>query len=124
MSNLTVTVAGDLLDLLTGNGTYTPSTPLKLALVTVLGTASAAGTEVTGGSYARQTIAFGAQTGGEAANSATVTFADLPSGTVVGGAIYDNAGVRMLFGAFSNVITCNAGDDIVFEPGDLVLTAA
>ncbi len=37
-------------------------TPMKLALATATGTATTAGTEVTGGSYARQTIVFSAPT--------------------------------------------------------------
>lgn len=124
MANLTATLAGDLLDHLTGVATYTPSTPLHLALVTVLGSASAAGTEVTGGSYARQTITFGAQSGGSADNSAAITFSAMPAGTVVGGEIYDDAGVRVMFGAFTSNITVNAGDDVVFDAGDFTLTLA
>lgn len=124
MANLTATVAGDLLDHLTGVATFTPVTPLHLALVTVLGDASTAGTEVTGGSYARQDIAFGAQSGGSADNSATVTFSAMPACTVVGGEIYDDSGVRMMFGAFTSNITVNAADDLVFDIGDFTLSMA
>ena len=122
MSNLTLVNAGDLLDHLTGTATYTPALPYTLALVTVLGDASTAGTEVVGGSYARQTVAFGAESGGVAANTGTITFSDMPAVTVVGGELYDNAGVRRFTGPFSANITVNAGDDLVLDAGDLTLT--
>lgn len=82
-----------LLDLINGVTTAAPvTTPLKLALLTAQGTDSAAGTEVTGGSYARQTITFGAASAGAAANTNAITFTGMPTCTVVGGAVYDSSG--------------------------------
>lgn len=83
------------LDLIQG-GTQTVTTPLKLALVTVAGSESAAGTEVVGGSYARQTIAMTAaatSTGTTtSSNSAVITFPNMPTCTVVGFEIWDSSG--------------------------------
>ena len=82
-----------LLDLINGVTSAAPVTgPLKLACLTAQGTDSAAGTEVTGGSYARQTITFGAASAGSAANTNAITFTGMPAGTVVGFAIYDSTG--------------------------------
>lgn len=82
-----------LLDLIDGVTTAAPVTgPLKLALLTVQGTDSAAGTEVTGGSYARQTITFGSAAAGAAANTNSITFSGMPAASVVGFAIYDSSG--------------------------------
>lgn len=124
MANLTTAIAGELLDHLTNNGAYTPTFPLELALVTVLGTASSAGTEMVGGTYARQTATFGPQVNAVASNSGQIAFTNLPAGTIVGGEIYDSVGARVLFGAFSSNITVNEGDDLIFDVGDLTLTAA
>lgn len=103
MGSLTTAFASKIVDHNTGAASYTPTGPLKAALVTVLGSASAAGTEVTGGSYARQTVTFGSASGGIAANTGAVTFT-LPACTVVGIEIYDSNGTpfRMLWGALTS----------------------
>lgn len=82
-----------LLDLIDGVTTAAPVTgPLKLALLTVQGSDSAAGTEVTGGSYARQTITFGSAAAGAASNTNAISFSGMPAASVVGFAIYDSSG--------------------------------
>ena len=43
-----------------GSATTAPVTPLKVALVTAAGDDAPAGTEVAGGSYARQPLTVGA----------------------------------------------------------------
>lgn len=103
MANLTSTFDNKILDHINLVTSYTPTTPLKLALVTVVGSAGSAGTEVAGGSYARQTITFAAASSGTAANSNAITFT-LPACTVVGVEIWDNAGtpVRLWFGTITS----------------------
>lgn len=111
-------------DWVVGNSTTAPTTPMKLALLTANGNETSAGTEVTGGSYARQTIAFGASSGGAQANSGEITFTGMPACTVTGWALYDSAGTpfRWRYGAFSASKTVNSGDDCVIAVGDLDLT--
>jgi hypothetical protein len=112
-----------LLDASFGTATYTaPTTPMKLALVTVLGTATAAGTEVAGGSYARQTLAMSAASAGSASNSAVITFSNMPAVTVVGVDVYDSAGSprRCWFGPLATNRTTAAGDNISFAVASIV----
>ncbi len=100
-----------------GIAAYTAVTgAMKLALATATGTATAAGTEVTGGSYARQTIAFSAPSAGATSNSGAITFTGMPAATVTGIDIYDSAGtpIRRAFAALTASKTTQAGDSISF----------
>ena len=81
---LTNTAENRLLDWILGLASTAPTTPIKVALVTVAGSDTAAGTEVTGGSYARQTLTVGAASAGATSNSADIVFAGMPACTVVG----------------------------------------
>jgi len=112
------------LDWLTGNSTTAPTLPLKVALLTAAGSESSAGTEVSGGSYARQNVTFGAATGGATSNTGLVRFSDLPAATVTHMEIWDSAGspVRWWHGALTSSRTVSAGDAIEFAIGDIDLT--
>ena len=60
------------------NAMFVPSTTYYLALFTTdPGTTGASG-EVTGGSYARQSIAFGSASAGSQASTSTQTFTSMP----------------------------------------------
>lgn len=73
-----------------GGGTYTGGT-IQMGLFHT-GLPSGSGVEVSGGSYARQTLAFGAAAGKEIATNTDATFTDMPtSQTVVAWGIYDGA---------------------------------
>src|ERR1700740_2349259 len=75
-----------------------PTTPIKLAVETVAGTASAAGTEL--GSTPRATVSCHTASAQSAASSGTTTVTAGASGTVVAIAIWDSAGtpIRKAFG--------------------------
>ena len=122
--NLPDTIENQLLDALVGTSSYSVTTPIKLALVTANGSDSAAGTEVTGGSYARQTIAFDAASGGSIDNNAAISFTDMPSCTVVGIEIYDSAGSakRLAYGALTASRTVTSGDTVQFASGAITLS--
>ncbi|MBO2459828.1 phage tail fiber protein [Actinomadura violacea] len=124
MSSLTVTLSGKLLDLITGNGAFTPQLPLRLALMTELGDDTTPGIEVAGGAYGRQVVAFGPQVNKVSRNCAAFGFTAMPEVSVVGGELYDDSGLRMLYGPLSKIINCNDGDDIPFDVGALALTIA
>jgi hypothetical protein len=121
---LTTTADNKLLDHVLLTTSYTPSTPLKLALMTTNGSAGSAGTEATGGSYSRQTIAFSAASSGSAGNSGTVTFSSMPGSTIVGLEIYDSAGspVRLFWGALTVSKVLASGDSIAFPAGSIILS--
>lgn len=121
MAALVATEANRLLDASFGTATYTaPTAPVKLLLVTVLGTATTAGTEVTGGSYVKQTLAMGAAASGSCSNSGVINFAGMPIATVVGVDVTDNAARRSWFGALTTNRTTAAGDSISFAIASLV----
>ena len=123
-NNLPDTIENELLDALVGTSSYTVNTPIKLALVTANGSDSAAGTEVTGGSYARQTIAFDAASSGSISNNAVINFTGMPSCTVVGIEIYDSTGTpkRLAYGALTASRTVTSGDTVQFAIGAVSLS--
>ena len=122
--NLPDIIENQLLDALVGTSAYSVTTPIKLALVTANGSDSAAGTEVTGGSYARQTISFGSASSGSITNNASVTFAGMPSCTVVGIEIYDSAGSpkRLAYGPLTASRTVTSGDSVEFATSSVTLS--
>lgn len=127
MAALEQTEANRLLNASFGTATYTaPTTPMKLALLTVAATATAAGTEVTGGSYARQSIAMTSASSGACSNTALITFTNMPAGTIVGVNIYDSNATprRAWFGALTSSFTTVAGDAVTFAVGAINASAA
>lgn len=126
MSSLTDTAENRTLDWLTGNATTAPSGSLKVALVTANGSDAAAGTEVTGGSYARQTVTFSASASGATSNVGSLTWTGMPACTVVGVEVWDSAGspVRWWWGALAASKAVNSGDTFTIAAGDLDLTMA
>lgn len=122
--NLPDIIENQLLDALVGTSAYSVTTPIKLALVTANGSDSAAGTEVTGGSYARQTIAFDAASGGSIDNNAAISFTGMPACTVVGIEIYDSAGSpkRLAYGPLTASRTVTSGDTVQFASSAITLS--
>lgn len=124
--NLPNTIENQLLDALVGTDTYSVTTPCKLALMTSNGNDSTPGTEVSGGSYSRQTIAFDAASSGQIANNATINFTGMPAATIVGIEIYDSAGTpkRLAYGALTANKTTASGDTLQFGSGNITLSLA
>lgn len=122
--NLPDTIENQLLDALVGTSSYSVTTPIKLALMTANGSDSAAGTEVTGGSYTRQTIAFDAASSGSIDNNAAISFTGMPACTVVGIEIYDSAGSakRLAYGPLTASRTVTSGDTVQFASGAITLS--
>lgn len=123
--NLPDTIENNVLDALVGTASFSaPTTPMKLALETAAGSDSAAGTEVTGGSYARQTVAFGSAASGSCSNSGAVNFTSMPACTVVSVAIFDSAGTpkRFWYGNLTSSKTVGAGDTFQIPTGQLTLS--
>lgn len=100
------------------NIAFSSPATVYVALFTVAPTDTGGGTEVTGGSYARQTVTFSAPASGVVANSGSVTFpvATADWGTITSMGIYDalTVGNLLYYGnlaASKNVLT---GDQISF----------
>jgi hypothetical protein len=107
---------------------WTPPTTGYLALMTTLPTDAGGGVEVSGGSYARQAIAFNSSnwtasaTGGPVANINAITFPKATAlwGTIVGFALYDasSGGNLLWFKAMTNE-SVPAGNTKFFAAGNL-----
>jgi hypothetical protein len=125
--NLSSTAENLTLDWILGVGTPTrPTAPLKVALVTAEGDETTAGTEVVGGSYARQDLSVAAAVNGATSNSADLIWTDMPAVTVVGVEIWDSAGVpvRLWYGPLTASRTVAAGDELRLTAGSLSLSLA
>ena len=122
--NLPNTIENELLDALVGTSTYSITGATKLRLMTANGDDASAGTEVTGGSYTPQTIAFTSAASGAIENNASISFTGMPACTVVGIEIYDSAGTakRLLYGALTTSRTVTAGDTVQFASGAIDIT--
>jgi hypothetical protein len=125
--NITDAAEKLMMDWINGVGSPTrPTTPLKVRLMTANGTDSAAGTEVTGGTYTPQSVTFTAASGTTAAasNNADLNFTLMPAATVVGVEVWDSAGtpVRLWYGALTANKTTNAGDTFTIASGSLALS--
>lgn len=107
------------------NTAYTSPTTVYLSLHTA-DPGETGTSECTGGSYARQSIAFSAASNpaGTIANSGTVTFSAMPAATVTHFAIWDNssAGNCLITGALGASKTVGAGDSVSFAASSVVIT--
>ena len=119
-----------VLDHVFGGNAYTAPATLYVALYTVAPTDTGGGTEVTGGSYARQSGAFtvSGTNPTTASNSAAIEYptATADYGTVVAVGILDAlTGGNLL--AYANLDTSKpvtTGDVFRFDAGDLDITLA
>ena len=115
------------------NTAYTPAATLYLGLFTSTGSTAEleAGTltnEVSGGSYARQTVAFSAPTNGAGGNSGSVTFptASAPWGTIRFVAILDasTAGNVLWYAQLSSDVTINSANTFQFNAASVTPSVA
>lgn len=106
-----------------GISSYTAPTTTYLALFTSDPTDAGTGTEVSGGSYARQSISWNTPASGATTNSADVTFPQATAnyGTVTHIGIYDasSAGNLLYHGSLSASKSVEENDTFIVEAGDL-----
>lgn len=106
------------------NTAYTAPTTVYVALFN--GNPEAAGTEASGGSYARQAITFGAPSSGTVTSTNSQTFTNMPAMTVSYVAIYDasTAGNRLYSAAATSSKTTNAGDTVSIATAGITVSEA
>jgi hypothetical protein len=108
------------------NTTYTSPSVVYIGLYTTDPTDANVGTEVTGGSYSRQSATFAAPSGGSVTTNADVTFPTATDnwGTVTHFGILDaaTAGNLLYHGDLNNSKTINTGDILKIEAGNLTVT--
>jgi len=110
------------------NTSYTSPTTVYVGLFTNDPTDADTGTEVSGGSYARVSVTFGAPTNGVTTNSADVTFPTATAGwgevTHVG--LYDasTSGNLLFHTGLDTAKTIDSGDIFKITSGNLSVTLA
>ena len=114
-----------VLDHVFGGNAYTAPSTLYVALYTVAPTDTGGGTEVSGGAYARQSVAF-TTTGNTTSNSAAVEYPTATSafGTVTHVGVFDasTGGNLMAYATLSSSKTIDTGDVFRVPAGDLDIT--
>lgn len=114
-----------VLDHVFGGVNYTAPSTLYLALYTVAPDDTGGGTEVSGGSYARQTVAF-TVSGDTASNNAAVEFPTATGswGTIVAVGVFDalTTGNLLAYGNLTASKTIASGDVFRVPSGDLDIT--
>lgn len=120
-NNLTNAAENLILDHFLGVTNYPFDNTIFVALYTVAPTDSTSGTEVTGGSYARQAITFSAAVNGATENSAAVDFTGMPATTTVAIAIHtaSTGGTMLMYGGLNTSKQTDAGDTLRIAAGDL-----
>ena len=110
------------------NTTYTSPATVYVSLYTTDPTDADTGTEVSGGSYARTAVTFGAPSNGVTTNSADVTFptATASWGTVTHIGIHDasTAGNLLFHTPLDTAKTIDTSDIFRIETGNLSVTLA
>lgn len=120
--------AARLCDASFGKATYTaPTTPMMLGLFTTTGSQASAGTEATGGSYARKNLTTATpanSTNGVLTSNAQIDYTNMPAATITSIEVYDSAGTprRAWYGALTASKTTAAGDTLSFASAALSFT--
>lgn len=127
MTDMSDYLENELLDHSLGVGAFTAVSAVYMALYTVAPTDAGGGTELTNGvnGYARQSVTFGAASGGASSNTNLVQFTASGGnwGTLVAVALWDSltSGSFLYWTAITNV-TINDGDTLQFAIGDIDVT--
>lgn len=123
MSQLSNYLENKLIDAVLRGTSYTSPTKVYLALYTSDPGEADTGTEVSGGSYARQEVTFGAPSDGETSNTNEIKFpvATANWGTVTHFSLRDaaTAGNSLFYGAFSASKVIETDDQFVMAIGKL-----
>jgi hypothetical protein len=128
MSAMSDYLENEILDHILGTGAYTMPTTVYVGLSTGSFNDDNSGTELSGSGYARQSIAFGAASGGTASNSGNVDFPAATGswGTVSHFGLFDasTGGNLLIHGALTASKTVATGDILRIATGDMDITAA
>jgi hypothetical protein len=117
-----------IIDHVLRNSALSSPTTVYCALYTVTPGEAGGGTEVSGGSYARQSVAFSDPVDGASSNVSAITFPTASEnwGEIVAFAILDDvsAGNMLYYGALAVNKTVLSGDVFEFLSGQLSVTEA
>jgi len=126
MAEFTDFMENKIIDHLLRNQAYTPPSTVYVALFTSATDDSGGGTEVSGGSYARQAVTLSAASGGASENSADIIFPQATAdwGTITHLALMDadTGGNMLMHTQLDASKTINDGDTFKISSGDLDIT--
>src|SRR6056300_365954 len=118
----------ELLDHVLSASTYASPATVYVGLFTSDPTDAGTGTEVSGGSYARESAGFATASGGSASTNADITFTTATAnwGTITHVGIHDasTAGNLLFHGAVTTSKTIESGDTFQISSGNLTITLA
>lgn len=119
--NLSDYLENKVLDHILGTTTYTKPSAVYVALYTAAPSDVGGGTQVTGGSYARQTATFDAAASGATQNAGNIDFVSMPACTVTAIGIFDalTTGNLLVWGTLATSKSLDAGDTLRIAIGDL-----
>lgn len=122
--NLSNYLENKVLDHILGTTAYTMPATVYVALYTVSPNDAGGGTEVTGGSYARQTASFSSASSGATSNTSNIDFNNMPACTVVAIGIHDalTSGNLLVWGTLTANKALDSGDILRIASGDLDIT--
>ena len=127
MAVLDTTEANAYLEAMVGKTTYPATTaPIQLNLCTAVGNDTTAGTLVTGGGYAVQTIAaagWNPAASRQITNNGVVSYTNMPVATVTSVDAKDSNGTpkRKFYGALASSRVTASGDTLSFAASAIVL---
>lgn len=128
MSQMSNYLENELIDHIVRNSSWSSPATIYLALYTSDPTDADSGTEVSGGAYARQSVAFDAPSNGVTQNTSDITFPQATAdwGTITHVGLRDAlTGGNLLFhGALSPNTQINNGGQLQIDAGDLEVTLA
>lgn len=122
MASMSDYLEGKLLDHVLRLGAFSMPSGLYVALFETSTADDGSGTEVSGGSYARQPVTFGPGSApNERSNTNPVNFPNMPAVTVVSAAIYDAVilGNMLFHGPLTSPVVVDAGNTFAFAIGDI-----
>jgi len=126
MAEFTNYLENKLLDHVLNNASFTSPTTVYVGLFTATPTDTTSGTEVSGGSYARQVLSVTTASSGVVTSDADITFPQATAnwGTIVALGIHDalSSGNLLMYTDLTTTKTIDAGDILKVSSGSLTVT--
>jgi hypothetical protein len=126
MAEFTNYLENKILDHVLNNTSYTSPTTVYVGLFTTAPTDTTSGTEVSGGSYARQVLSVSTASDGVVTSDADVTFPQATAswGTIVALGVHDalSSGNLLMYTDLTTSKTIDEGDILKVSTGSLTVT--
>ena len=126
MAEFTNYLENKLLDHVLNNASFTSPTTVYVGLFTAAPTDTTSGTEVSGGSYARQVLSVSTASEGVVTSDADITFPQATGswGTIVALGIHDalSSGNLLMYTELTTSKTIETGDILKVSSGSLTVT--